>query len=79
MKGDDTMAAQISKVSQALVIKVKSGTKNGKDVLKSMTFQKVKPGADAQTIFDVGTAIAALVEYPLNGIFTAETSKVIES
>jgi hypothetical protein len=68
------------KLTSALVLKVQSGTDtDGNTLYRNITLKKVKPAAVEQDLFDVATAISALLENPVEGIFRQNLDEMISS
>jgi hypothetical protein len=70
------MAVAGTKITTALVIKVKTGVLNGQDVFKSLTFKRVKGAALDQEIFDVAEGIATILGSPVNSIYKQDVNEL---
>lgn len=70
------MAVTGTKITTALVLKVKTGVKNGTDVFKNLTFKKVKPGASDADIFDVAQKIGGILPNPVSSIYKQEVNEL---
>lgn len=51
---------------------------NGSPVYRNRSLNNVKPAATDQDLFDVANALAALQEYPLNGISRIDGAQLVE-
>lgn len=71
------MAITGTKLTTALVLKVKTGVQNGKDVFKSLTFKKVKAEATDADIFDVAQGIASILPNPIASIYKEDVNELI--
>lgn len=74
------MAVTAVKLSSTLVIKVITGTDgSGNDVLKSISLKNIKPETLEQDMHDVAQAIAAVLNYPINGYFRQNLDELISA
>lgn len=73
------MAVVETQVTTALVLKVKTGVQNGKDVFKSLTFKRVKGQANDDDIFQVATGIAGILGYPVSSIYKQDVNELTNS
>jgi hypothetical protein len=73
------MAVTETKVTTALVLKVKTGVLNGQDVFKSLSFKRVKAAAPDQEIFDVAQGIAGILASPINSIYKQDVNELINA
>ena len=72
------MATNSTKVHSAMVLKFKNGVDTkGKDIIKSQSFSKVKVAATDDEILAVGTALGALLEFPLVDVSRQDQSTII--
>jgi hypothetical protein len=63
------MAVTVVPTESSLRVVVVVGTsEQGDPIIKTRTYNRVKPEADAQSVFAVAQAISGLQEYPLNDI-----------
>lgn len=70
------MAVVGTKVTTAMVLKVKTGVQNGKDVLKSITLKKVKGSAADADIYEVAKSISSILSYPLSSISKQDVNEL---
>ena len=73
------MAVTETKLTTALVLKLKTGVLNGKDVFKSLSFKRVKATVPDQDIFDVAQGIAGILSSPVNGIYKQDVNELINA
>lgn len=71
------MAVSANKVMTTLVLKIKTGVVNGKDTIKSLSFNKVKAGATDEDIFAVASGIAGILAYPMSGVNKQDVNELI--
>ena len=72
------MATNSTKVHSAMVLKFKNGVDSkGKDIIKSQSFSKVKVAATDDEILAVGTALGALLAFPLVDVSRQDQSTII--
>lgn len=63
------MAVTVIPVESALRLVVVVGTSDkGEPITRTRTYNRIKPEADPQAVYDVAQAIGDLQEYPLNDI-----------
>lgn len=79
IKGGDNMAVTETKVTTALVIKVKTGVQNGKDVFKNLTFRRIKAEAQNTDIYAVAAAISNILAYPVSSINKQDVNELINA
>lgn len=70
------MAITETKLTTALVVKVKTGTQNGKDVFKNLTFKRVKEQAADVDIFEVAKGISDILAYPVSSIYKQDVTEL---
>lgn len=70
------MAITQTKVTTALILKVKTGVQNGKDVFKSLTFKRVKGDAVDGDIFEIAKGIAAILGEPVSSIYKQDVNEL---
>ena len=71
------MAVSANKIMTTLVLKVKTGVVNGKDTMKSLSFNKVKAGATDEDIFAVASGIAGVLAYPISNVNKQDVNELI--
>jgi len=52
---------------------------SGNPILRRKSLNNVKPAASDQDLYDVAAALAALQEYPLNGISRVDDAQLIQA
>lgn len=63
------MAVTSTKTQSAFVMKIKEGVDlNGKDIVKSQRFSKIKVNALDDHIFEVSNVLETLLKYPVVGV-----------
>jgi hypothetical protein len=63
------MAVTSTKTQSAFVMKTKEGVDlNGKDIVKSQRFSKIKVDALDDQIFEVSDVLGTLLKYPVIGV-----------
>lgn len=78
MKGVDIMAVKSTKVQSTMNVKFKTGIDaKGNDILKNQKFAKVKVTAADSNILSVGTALGALLKYPMVDVVREDTNIII--
>jgi hypothetical protein len=78
MKGVDIMAVKSTKVQSTMNVKFKTGIDaKGNDILKNQKFSKVKVTAGDSNILAVGTALGALLRYPMVDVAREDTNIII--
>jgi hypothetical protein len=70
------MAVTETKVTTALVLKLKTGQLNGKDVFKNLTFKRVKSEVVDGDIFAVAVGVAGILAYPVSSIYKQEVNEL---
>lgn len=69
------MAATLTKVSSSVVMVINTGKDaNGKDITKKMNLGSITTTANEQDIYDVTSAIAGIVNYPVQTIQKVDNS-----
>lgn len=69
------MAATLTKVSSSVVMVINTGKDaNGKDTSKKMNLGTVTTAANDQDIYDVTSAIANIINYPVQTIQKVDNS-----
>jgi hypothetical protein len=77
VKGDDSMAAQSTKLQTSLVIKYQDGVdEDGKDVVKSQKFSKVKVMATDDEIYNTSMEIGKLIGKTLDEIIKIDQNNI---
>ena len=71
------MAVSGTKITTALVLKIKTGVLNGTDVFKSLNFKKVKAGATDTDIFAVAQGIASILTNPVSSIYKQDVNELL--
>ena len=72
------MAVKSILLESAMVIKYKTGVdKNGKDVIKSGRFNKIKLNSTDEDLFAVGEALGTLIKYPVLQVTRENESHLI--
>ena len=71
------MAVIENKVTTTVTLKVKTGTKNGKDVFRNISLSKVKSTASAEDIYAVAAGIGSLLNYPVSSILKQDTNELV--
>lgn len=72
------MAAKSTKVQSDLIIRYKYGVdEKGKDIIKNQKFSKLKVTGTDEDLFEVGTAIGNLLEYPVMNISRQDQSIIL--
>ena len=78
MKGVDKMAANSIKIHSAMILRFKEGVvAKGQDILKNQSFSKIKVTATDDEILAVGTALGALLAFPLVDVSRQDQSTII--
>lgn len=73
------MAVSENKVTTALILKAKTGTKNGQDVFKSITLNNIKGTAAAEDIYTVAAGLGGLLAYPVSSICKQEVNELVNA
>ncbi|MCX7949733.1 MAG: DUF1659 domain-containing protein [Treponemataceae bacterium] len=69
------MPVIVSEKGNRLRIQIQIGTGPlGDPITRTLTFSNVKPNAPHQSVYDVATAIAGVIDYPVMG-YTLEEDK----
>lgn len=72
------MAVSKVKLSSAMVLKVRTGQDAlGKDVFRSISLKKVKPGTPEQDIFDVALQMSSMLNGTFAGLFRQDMDEVV--
>lgn len=72
------MAVKSTKVQSTMVLKIKTGLDSkGKDIIKKTSFSKVKVMASDENILAVGSAMGALLNYPVTEVVRQDSNLVI--
>lgn len=72
------MAVVDVKENVRLKLELDGGTEQGKQIIKSKTFTKVKPDAASDDLYAVGQSLASLQELPLHKIKKLEEIELVE-
>ncbi|MGI9951656.1 DUF1659 domain-containing protein [Moorellaceae bacterium AZ2] len=71
------MAVVVTPISASLQLQVQVGTNSeGEPVYRWRTFNRVKPGAADQDLWDVAQALAALQTYPVVSVSRVQESSL---
>lgn len=74
------MAATATKLQTTLVIKYKDGVDaNGKEIIKSQRFSKVKTTATEQDIYDVSVEVGKLLGKTLDEVIREDQSGIMNA
>lgn len=69
------MAATLTKVSSSIVLVINTGKDaNGKDTTKKLNLGSIVTTAAEQDVYDVTSAIAGIINYPLQTIQKVDNS-----
>lgn len=72
------MATNSTKIHSTMILKFKSGVDiRGKDITKNQSFSKIKVTATDDEILAVGTALGALLAFPLVDVSRQDQSTII--
>lgn len=71
------MSTKTTKVQSSLQMRYKTGTDtSGKDIIKKQSFSKVKPAVTDDDVLAIGTAVAAVLKYPVVQILRDDVNQV---
>lgn len=74
------MAVVSTKLSSAIVIKVKTGTNaNGEDTTRNISLKRVKPGAIDDDVFEVGSGVAVVLREPMKSIMRQDLNEIVSA
>lgn len=78
LKGGESMAVIVNKLSSSLVIKAKTGvTEAGKDKLMNVAIRNIKTDAIDSDLFEIAEVITLLLKYPVQGILREEVNELV--
>ncbi|RJQ31398.1 MAG: DUF1659 domain-containing protein [Peptococcaceae bacterium] len=72
----------VSKIPVGTVLRLELQTgvdAGGNPVYRNRNLNNVKPAAADQDLYDVATALAALQEYPLNGVIRIDRAQIVQA
>lgn len=72
------MAVNSVPYNSRLILRVQVGTQQGNPVLRSRSFNNIKPTADDSSVFAVAQKLASLQKYPLVKIIRTNDEELVE-
>lgn len=71
------MATKTTKIQSSLQMRYKTGVDvSGSDIIKKQSFSKVKPEVIDDDVLTVGTAIAAVLKYPVVQTLRSDVNQI---